>query len=98
VLQPDPTAVIEEGLEVLIVVVDLVLDREDRLHEVGILGAFLALELRDVPEIPEPVGDRAFGERRAFERCDDADHVHDGAVRVGLGLDPHHIELRGIEP
>ncbi len=94
-LQTDAAAVVEKGLEVLVVVVDLVLHRQQRLHQMGVGGAGLLLHLREVLEVTEAIGYRALGQRPAFQGGDDADHVLDLAVLVGGGLDAHDLELLG---
>ena len=96
-LQANAAAVIEEGLEVLIVVVHVVLDREDRFDEIAVLCAGQSLERREIDEVADAVGDRALGQRRAFEGRDDADHVDDLAVLEETRLDAHDFELHRLE-
>src|SRR6202035_4583617 len=100
-LHADATAIVDKGLEVLIVVVDLVLDRQDRFDEIAILRALARLERENVVEISQPVGDRTLGQGDAVERGNDAYHVDDlslTALIVELARrDTHDVELLGLE-
>ena len=80
VLQSDLAAGVEEGLEVLVVVVQVVLAAEQEVDELGIGGAgaptcVRLLDRRDVGEAAEPAGDVARREWFALECRDDADQV-----------------------
>ena len=97
VLQADAAAVVEEGLEVLIVVVHGVLGRQQGFDQGGVLGLRISFELGHVGEIEQAVGDGALGQRKAVQGGDDADHVDDLAVFVGARLDPHNFQLGGLQ-
>src|SRR5262249_30805102 len=102
VLQADAATIVEEGLEILIVIVKLVLDGKNGLHEVRIPRGWILLELRYIAKIPKPVGDGTLGKRNALQRGDDADHVHIAPLAVAAfgraRFDPNDVELRGRKP
>ena len=89
VLQTDASTVVQEGLVVLVAVVQPVLARQDRLDLLGIrrVGRF---ESRDVLEAPQPAGDVSGLRRVALESGDDADDV-----LVGLWRDDRDPQLVG---
>src|SRR5579859_5676518 len=75
VLQADAAAAVQEGLEVLVVVVQLVLLAQQRLDELGVGHARLRFERVDVSESADAAGDVRGWQRLALERGDEADHV-----------------------
>jgi hypothetical protein len=93
VLQADAAAGVEEGLEVLVVVVQLVLRAQQGLDELGVGGVGHRLERGHVVEPAEARGDVALVERGALERGDEADDV----LR-SLGGDDDDTELVGRQP
>ncbi|MEZ5217971.1 MAG: hypothetical protein R2715_15610 [Ilumatobacteraceae bacterium] len=92
VLQTDPATGLQEGLEVLIVVVQLVLVAEEHLDGLGVRGA-ARLEGEHVVVGTEPAGDVTARERLALQRRHDADHV-----LLAVGGDDGDLQLLGRQP
>ena len=80
------SAVFQEGLEVLVVVVEAVLVSNEHVGDVGI-AFLLTLHLFHVVETTESSGHVAGIERIAFVGGHDADHVDGLAVRVLFRFD-----------
>src|SRR6266849_810077 len=92
-LQSDAPAVVQERLKVLIVVVQAVLVSEQHLDNFAV-GRVRLLHLVDIRKPPETARNVAGGQRIAFERRHNADHVPKCAILVaGLWLDSYQIEL-----
>ena len=97
VLQPDAPAVVEEGLVVLKVVVQLILASQQPFDDLGVIGA-CALELIHIVEATQAVGDISGGQRVPFVGGDDANHVHRAAIfAAGLRHDTHQFQLFRLE-
>jgi hypothetical protein len=92
VLQTNLAPVIEKRLEILVVVVQVVLAREEGLDDVRV-GPSLLLHLPNIREGPEAASDVARLERLALVCRDDAHGVVGHAVVVPLRLDANEIEL-----
>ena len=81
VLQADVAAVVEEGLEVLVVVVQIIFAAEERFDNLCIVGV-VGFHFCDVGKTAEAAGDVTGRKRVAFVSGDDADNVERGAVRI----------------
>src|SRR6266851_558038 len=98
VLQADSSAVVEKGLKVLVIVVQMVLAAENRFDEFGVARLRL-FEVGDVLEFAQARGDLARGQRVAFEGRHDADYIDDRlAVVAAPRCDPQDAELLRAQP
>ena len=97
VLQADVAAVIEEGLKVLVIVVQIIFAAEQRLNNLGVVGV-VGFHFCDVGKTAEAAGDVTGRKRVAFVSGDDADNVERGAVfSARLRLNADEFELFGFE-
>ena len=94
VLQADAASCIDEGLEVLIVVVEHVLRSEQHVDQLSVGDPRVGfLERSHIVEAAEPRGDVALVEGCALQRGDEADDV-----AVALRRDHDNLQLLGGEP
>ena len=95
-LQTDLAALVEEGLEILVVVVELVLAPEHHLDRFGgtVTLSPIALVVLDIVEAVQPARDVTLGERVAFVRRNHSNHVKHPTL-FDPRLDPHYFQLVG---
>jgi len=97
VLEADFSAAVEEGLKILIVVVELIFAAEKRFDDFLVGGAAL-LHFSHVGEAAEAAGDVAGRKRIALVGGDDTDDVNARAfLTLRLRLDAKELELVGGE-
>ncbi len=88
---------IEEGLKVLVVVVQIIFAAEQRFDDLRIVGV-VGFHFRDVGKTAEAAGDVTRRKRVAFISGDDADDVEGGTVFAArLRLNANEFELLGPE-
>ena len=98
VLQAYSSAVVQERLEVLIVVVEMVLVSQERLDDLTVFDAGL-FHLLHVSETSQTIGNVPRLQRVPFKSSDDSNHVNQPWLRSPwLGRNPHQVQLLRFEP